>query len=155
MDKYKIDLEGVVNRVNAPKIYKLADVQSRIQRLGCGVVRFVDENNKVGLWKIMEDEDGSEYIGAMYEDNYKDVVKNSWTMESDKLKKTATIFYKNTPITNIVFAEIGIPEKEVDSFLRHLPERLAENKQVVQKMLNSIDKDYKASLVKQFPEILK
>jgi len=155
MDKYKVDLEGVVNQINAPKIYKLADVQDRIQKLGCGVVRFVDENNKIGLWKIMEDDDGSEYIAAMYDDNAEDVVKNSWSIETDRLNKTATIFYRNTPVTNIVFAEIGVPEKEVDTFLRNLPERLSKNKQVVQAMLNSIDKEYKASLVEQFPEILK
>lgn len=155
MDRYKVDIEKVVKEVTAPKMYKLANVQDRIEKLGCGVVRFKDDNNKLGLWKIIKDEDdGSEYIAAMYEDEPESLVSNSWTVEKDKINKSATIFYKQTPITNIVFAELGVPEKEVDSFLRYLPERLNENKQVVQAMFKSIDEGYKKSLIKQFPEIL-
>ena len=155
MDRYRVDLDEVVGQVNAPKIYKLASVQDKIEKLGCGVVKFVDENNKVGLWKIMKDEtDGTEYIAAMYDEEPEAIITNAWSIEKDHFSKTATIFYKKTPVTNIVFAEIGIPETEVETFLRHLPERLAKNKEVVRAMLKSVDVNYKASLVKQFPEIL-
>jgi len=155
MDKYRVDLDKVVGQVNAPKIYKLANVQDRVHKVGCGVVRFVDDNNKVGLWKIIKDEnDGAEYIAAMYDDESESIVSNAWSIEKDKFSKTATIFYKGTPITNIVFAEVGIPGNEVETFLRHLPERLAKNKMVVQTMLKSISSEYKENLIKQFPEML-
>jgi len=154
MDKYRVDLDGIVKQATAPKMYKLASVQDRIEKVGCGIVRFVDENNKVGLWKIMKDDDGSEYIAAMYEDEPENIVLGAWSVETDKMKKTATIFYKKAPVTNIVFAEVGIPDSDVESFLRHLPERLAKNKEVVRTMLSSIDAGYKSSLIKQFPEIL-
>lgn len=156
MDKFRIDLDGIAEKLNAKKMYKLADVQDKIEKIGCGLVRFPDESNKMSLWKIMKDKnDGTEYIAAMYEDEEKDIVSTSWSVETDRLVKTATIFYKNTPVTSIVFAEIGIPETEVRSFLENLPERLANNKEVVQSMLKSIDGNYRKNLLKQYPEIVR
>jgi len=155
MDNFKVNLDNVAKEFTASKIYKLADVQDNIEKIGCDLVRFVDENNKVGLWKIIRDEkDDSEYIVSMYDEESENIISNSWSIEKDKFNKTATIYYKTTPITNIIFSELGIPEMKVDSFLKNLPERISKNKEVVYAMLNNVDVAYKKDLIKQYPEIL-
>jgi hypothetical protein len=155
MDRYKFNIDEFTEKISTPKMYKLASVEDRVTKIGCGLVRFRYEDGKTGLWKIVKDEnDGTEYIAAMYDEEPDSLVSNSWSIEKDKFNKTATIFYENVPVTNIVFAEIGIPEIEVHSFLKNLPERLKNNKKVVQAMLNSVNKEYKEELIKKFPEML-
>jgi len=154
MDKHTINFDGLYTHFTAPKIYKLADVEDRIERIGCGVVRFMDEKNKTGLWQINQDHDGNEYIAAMYDDvGSEEVVKNSWSVEPDRLNKTATIFYKNTPLKSIASAELNLGENEWKEFISHLPERLASSKNVVSIVLKSLDETYRDSILKEHPEL--
>lgn len=153
MDRYKVDFENVEKQLNAKKIYKLASVQDRIEKVGFGVVRFVDDSNKVSLWQIIKGDDGNEYIEAMYDEEPEIIEKNAWTIETDKNVKTATIFYKNTPVKKIAFGELGIPAKEVGDFIRHTSERLSNDISLVRKMLGTLDENYRNVIVKRFPEI--
>jgi len=155
MNKYNIDYDGLSNKFNAPKLYKLASVQDRIEHVGCGIVRFTDETNKVGLWQIQQDANGEEYIAAMYEDTDNDVIKQSWSVKIDRLRKSATIFYKNAPIKNVIFAQLGIQDSDVNNFVRFLPNKLANDKEIVAKMLNEVDDNYKQKLINNFPELSK
>lgn len=149
MEKFQVDIDGVLNKLAAPKQIKLASIpKDRIEKVGFGVVRYTDETNKTGLWQIEGDS-----IVAMYDDDKN--VNGNWAVESDKLNKSATIFYKNTQITNIKYAEIGIPAEDVVSFKRLLPERLANNKELVKTMLNSLDESYKNKLTTMYPELAK
>ena len=150
MDKYTIDYNVLDEHFNAPKRIKLADVKDRIEKVGFGVVRFVDEKNKTNLWQVVD----GEYIVAMYDDA-PEAKTGDWSIESDRLNKGATIFYKNTPIKSIAFSEFGIKEEEVGTFKKVLPARLANNNALVKSMLNNIDSDYKEELIGKYPELVK
>ena len=152
MEKFSIDFGALNQTINAPKKIKLAEVQNQIEKVGFGVVRLQNPNNKTNLWKIEDD-----CIVAMYEDedNLEKTasVKNEWAIETDRLEKNATIFYKNTPITSIAFVDMGIPQEEAPLMKRLLPERLANNKQLVKLMINSLDESYKSKIVSMYPEL--
>lgn len=156
MEKFSIDFGVLDKQINAPKQIKLAEVQDKIEKVGFGVVRFPNSNNKTNLWKIEGD-----CIVAMYEEDDEKIEKtasvknatNDWAVESDKLQKNATIFYKNTPITSVAFSTLGIPQDEVPLAKRLLPERLANNKQLVKLMINSLDESYKSKIVSMYPEL--
>ena len=153
MDKFSIDFDKLNKQVNAPKMYKLADLNpDKVEKLGAGVVRFTDESNKTGLWQIVADDDGNECIVSMYGDN-DEVVKNSWTVETDRFKKTATVFYKDTPVKEIPIQEIGIEKKEADKFALYLQERLAESHGMVRALLNDVEKSYKEKIQELYPEL--
>ena len=150
MEKYTIDFNALDQTINAPKRIKLADVKNRIEKVGFDVVRFVDDKNKLNLWQVID----GEYIVAMY-DEPKDVITGSWSVESDKSNKSATIFYKDAPIKSVAFSELGISEGEVNNFKAVLPERLSNNKDFVTSMLNSLDINYKKALFEKYPELKK
>jgi hypothetical protein len=124
MDKYKVDIDNLDKVINAPKKIKLADVQDKIEKIGFGVVRFLDNSHSPKLWQV----DG-DYIVAMYDEEKK--VQSDWTLESDKLNKSATIFYKNTPIKSLAFSEFNVKDDEVNTFKQIVVEKLANNKELV------------------------
>jgi hypothetical protein len=150
MDKYTIDFNGLDKELNSPKRIKLADVKNRIEKVGFGIVRFIDDKNKLNLWQVVD----GDYIVAMY-DEQGETTTGNWAVEADRFNKSATIFYKNTPIKSLALSEIGIEEKEINDFKKVLPERLANNKQLVASMLNSLDINYKKELLSKFPELNK
>ena len=148
MEKYGIDFGVLDKQLNAPKRIKLADVKDRIEKVGFGVVRFVDEKNKTNLWQVVD----GEYIVAMYDDA-PNATNGDWAIESDRLNKGATIFYKNTPIKSLAFSELGIKEEDVNTFKKVMPERLANNKALVRSVLNNIDATYRDELLGKYPEL--
>ena len=151
MEKYSIDFNVLDKEINAPKRIKLADVKDRIEKVGFGVVRFTDEKNKTNLWQVVD----GEYIVAMYDDPTDQQNKEgvAWSVESDKLNKSATIFYKNTPIKSVAFFELGVKDDEIKSFKEVLPERLATNKNLVKLMIDSVDQKYRTELFTKYPEL--
>ena len=148
MEKYTIDFERLDKNLNKANRIKLADVHNRIEKVGFGVVRFMDDRNKTNLWQVVD----NEYIVAMYDEPQLEAT-SSWSIESDKLNKNATIFYKNTPIKSLAFSELGIKESEINTFKTILPERLANNRELVRSMVNSLDGDYKDELLTKYPEL--
>lgn len=150
MEKYSIDFNVLDKEINAPKRIKLADVKDRIEKVGFGVVRFTDEKNKTNLWQVVD----GEYIVALYDDPTAQQKEGAaWSVESDKLNKSATIFYKNTPIKSVAFSELGVKDDEIKSFKEVLPERLASNKNLVKLMIESVDQDYRTALFAKYPEL--
>jgi len=152
MDKYTVDFNEIENHFKDKERIKLADVEGQIEKVAFGVVRFND-NVKTGLWEIVDGEDGNKYIAAMYDTDQKPTT-GEWSVESDKLNKSATIFYKNTPITSLAFNELGISLEDVPSFNKALPERLATNKELVSKMLSDLPTEYKSKIVNLYPELV-
>lgn len=150
MNKYTLNYEVLDKEINAPKRIKLAEVQDRIEKVGFGIVRFFDDKNKTNLWQV----DG-DYIIAMYDEDAQseNTKTGSWSVESDRLNKSATIFYNNVPIKSLAFSEIGVREDEVNTFKTVLPERLANNKELVKNMLNSVEQAYRDALINKFPEL--
>lgn len=147
MDKFKVDIEGLDKKLNEPKKIKIANVQHRLEKVGFGVVRFTDEKNKTNLWQVVD----NEYIVALYDEP--GLTTESWAVEGDKLNKSATVFYKNIPIKSIAYAEYDIKEEDINTFKKVLPQRLATNKDLVSKMINSLDEQYKTEILAKFPEL--
>jgi hypothetical protein len=152
MSKPFFDYAELDKAINAPKLIKKASVETKLEKLGFGLVRFVDDANKLNLWQVVQSEDGTEYIEALY-DNVEDTIKTAWTVEVDSFNKSATIFYNKTPIKNVVFAELGLDPSESMNFKKHLPERLAANKELVKSMVNSLDESYKTRVLALYPEL--
>lgn len=150
MDKYNIDFNNLDKQLNSPKRIKLASVEDRIEKVGFGIVRFLDDKNKLNLWQVVD----GEYIVAMYDDQ-NEATTGNWSVETDKLNKSATIFYKNTPIKSVAFSELKIKEEDAENFKKVMPERLANNNKLVNSMLNSLDINYKKELLNKFPELNK
>ncbi len=156
MDKYKLDVNELERNLSAPKMMKLADVQNQVHKVAFDVVTFRDSPET--LWKVVAGEDG-DYIVADYQvadmqltasDN-KEQVKTAWTVETDRLNKTATIFYKNTPITNINIAAANIDD--VEDFKHRIPNMLQKEASLVTKMINSLDQVHKVQVLNLHPEL--
>lgn len=158
MDKFKLDSNELESRLNAPKMFKLEEVKDQIRKVAFDVVTF--RNNPETLWKIVPGDDG-EYIVANYpvvEDSITanvqtENVKLSWSVETDRLNKTATIFYKSTPITNINLKSINVDDTE--DFKYRVPRLLSKNASLVNKMINGLDSDYKNQVLSLHPELKK
>ena len=156
MDKYKLDVNELERNLSAPKMMKLADVQNQVHKVAFDVVTFRDSPET--LWKVVAGEDG-DYIVADYQvadmqltasDN-KEQVKTAWAVETDRLNKTATIFYKNTPITNINIATANIDD--VEDFKHRIPNMLQKEASLVTKMINSLDEVHKVQVLNLHPEL--
>ncbi len=152
MDKYTVDFTEIDSHLKNRERIKLADVENQIEKVAFGVVRF-SNNVKTGLWEIVDGEDGNKYIAAMY-DTDKPATTGDWSVESDKMNKSATIFYKNTPITSLAFNEIGISAEEAPEFKKALPEKLASNQELVSKMISELPTEYKSKIVNLYPELV-
>jgi hypothetical protein len=147
-----VDYNELEKTLSQSKMIKFANVQDRLEKVGFGLFRFVDDTNKLNLWQVNKAEDGTEYIVALY-DEKSEVVKNSWSIEVDRFQKSATIFYKETPIKNVVFSEIGLNSSDANDFKKYLPERLASSQDLVNSMVNSLDENYKNKVLTKHPEL--
>lgn len=147
-----VDYNELEKTLSQSKMIKFANVQDRLEKVGFGIFRFVDDANKLNLWQVNKAEDGIEYIVALY-DEKDEVIKSSWSIEVDRFQKSATIFYKETPIKNVVFSEIGLNSSDANDFKKYLPERLASSQDLVNSMVNSLDENYKNKVLTKHPEL--
>jgi hypothetical protein len=157
MDKFSLDYgqldEHFVNR----KVYKLADVRDRIEKVAFDVVRFTDKDSIDGLWRIDKQGD-DEVIVAMYEDQPIEItasVKNPWSVISDKASENVNVFYKGEAVKKIALASVGIAKDDAKQFARNLPKMLVSNSALVRKMVNDLPKEDKSLLLSKYPELVK
>jgi len=146
MDKFKIDYNEVVKQLQPDQPIPLEKVANKIEKVAFNVVRYND-GNKTSLWEV---KDG--HLVALYDEEV--LEKQSWSVEPDKTGKYATVFYKDTAITNIKYADYKIESSEINNFTNLLPQRLANNTELVKKMLNSLDSNYKAKILETYPELV-
>jgi len=155
MDKFKLDHNELAKKLNGRKCYKLAEVSDQIKKVAFDVVTF--RNNPETLWRIVPGDDG-DYIVANYEDGdvlisesveEKDSIKQSWKVYTDRMNKTATIYYKNTPIKQISLQSIDDPE----DFKYRTPKVLSKNAQLVNKLINELDQNFKNQVLSLYPEL--
>jgi hypothetical protein len=158
MDKYSVDYEQLDVGVNPRKIYRLADVKSRIEKVAFDVVRFVDPEDIDGLWKI-ERRNDEEVIVSMYEDDNSIEItassKSAWAAIPDKTKNYVSVYYKGEPVKKIALASVGLKQSDAYMLARTLPNSLASNPALVRKMVNELGSEDKELLVKKYPELLK
>lgn len=153
MEKFSVDIDRLYKTINAPKRIRLDLVKDQLKKVAFDVVTFRDQPES--LWQITTGEDGNQYIVAMYSDSDNQKEVTAWSIQSDKLNKNATIFYKGTPVTSINFAQFGIKEEDVDDFKHSIPKALATNTNTVKSLLRSVDSVYSQKLASLHPELYK
>ena len=151
MPKFDLDYTKLDNSLNK-KAFKLADVQDKIVRVAFDVVRFKD-GNPDELWQIQNADDGS-FIVAKYDvDEVKTTPKTASVKNADwQVNASGTsldIFYKGFPVKKLA----GLPQGEVESIARLLPEKLATDKTFSKALLKDLSITERNHLLKMFPEL--
>jgi len=153
MDKYKINLNNLHKQLSAPKMIKYASVESQMRKIAYDVVVFRDNPEK--LWQIIDGDDGSQYIAAMYNDEDLGLEKSSsnpWSVEINRNKTSATIFYKATPINSVDLVKNAV--SDALDFKASVPKMLKESKTLVANMINDLDDEYRKQIISKYPELL-
>lgn len=146
------DYETLEKHVTNKKVYRLADVQDRIERVAFDVVRFRDSEGLEKLWVIQE-QNGEQVIAAMYDDEVcKEASVQNWTTIPDN-KGNVNIFYKNDPITRLAMSNLGIPEEDAASVSRYLPKKLSSDKTLTKALLNELHEKEREALFAKYPEL--
>lgn len=159
MDKFNIDFSKLDKIMNSPKVYKLADVKDKIEKVAFDIVRFRDNEDTEQLWRVEETVDGP-VIVAMYDSD--DMVSNSivseasqkthWAAVSDKFANV-NVFYKGDPITKFAASKMGIPDSEVGILCKWLPKKLASDHDLRMSLLKDLSESARELLVEKYPEI--
>lgn len=154
MNKFAIDYTSLQHNLDQPKCFKLADVKDKLVKVAFDIVKFKDADKSIdGLWQIRESPEG-EYIVAMYEEPELEVKASSnknWKVIASG--DSVNIFYKSSPIGKISLASIGIPADEGYLVENYLPEKLAENKSLVNGVLSGLSGQDRAELLSLYPEL--
>lgn len=136
------------------KAYRLSDVADKVEKVAFDVVKFKDGDFS-HLWQVNKADDGNEYIVALYNDDEQiektASLKNNWTILKDK--ENIHIVYKNEPIAKFAASYLGIKESDLDLVEEYLPNKLATNKSLVEKLLKSVGKFKKEELARKYPEL--
>jgi hypothetical protein len=124
MDKFSFDLGVLDQKVNAPKMYRLVDVQDRIEKVAFDVVRFKDSDDSTKLWQI-EDTPEGKVIVAIYDGASGEKKSESeWKAIPDK-SAGVQVFHKGEAIVRLSLKDYGIADQDVSTFCRWLPNKLA------------------------------
>ena len=152
MSNFKIDYSGLANKITK-KAYKLEDVKNRIERVAFDIVRFKDGDKGSDLWEVQSAEDGEQYIVSLYEP---EEVKTSsaWNVTVSKTAGDLQISYKGDPLVRISASKLGIPKEELYKAESYLPEKLSENKKLVNALLNELNKTAKEEVLNKYPELV-
>jgi hypothetical protein len=151
MEKFALDYNSLVTKIERPKEYRLADVKDRIERVAFDVVRFRDNEDTEQLWRIDERDDGP-VIVALYEEGEKtsESSEKKWEVLPDKKASCLHIYYKGDPIVKLATEDIGLPDAELEVIARWLPHRLEEDDRLRQLIL---DKSGDEELTRKYPEL--
>jgi hypothetical protein len=108
------------------------------------------------LWTLEEDDDGTSYLVAQYEDIEERPLesKSHWIALSDRDNKNVTLFYKDMAIQRFASSEFGFGNDDVHIFQRTLVEKLSSDRSFVEKLLKSQSEDTREALLSRFPELV-
>lgn len=156
MPKFSIDYQKLSDSVDyvQKKVFKLADVQHRLEKVGFDVVRFKD-GDPDELWQIQSADDG-EYIVAKYEsDEPKPESKTAskWEVLVSESSGDINIFYNGQPITKLGASQLGVSSEDVSTLRRFLPGKLSSDKNFVKALLATLDETSKEAVLKLYPEL--
>jgi hypothetical protein len=148
------DYDGLDKVINSKKVYKLADVQNKVEKVAFDVVRFVDSEDLDKLW-IIKDNGGEKVLVAMYDDDAPEINKAAsvkWAAVSDQYGNV-NVFYKGETITKLAVEKFGLNKDDAKSVCRFLPQKLANDKAFSASLLNQLSDSEKASLYTKYPEL--
>lgn len=157
-DKFTVDFDHLTQTVLPPqRIYRLADVEHRIEKVAYDLVRFRDNADTEQLWKIEEGADGP-VIVALYGDDgglktSESSIKNDWEAIPDK--KSMHIFYKGEEIISLNSEDLGIPVDEFDLVRRWLPRKLSSDQGLQKALLRKVASAGRELIAQRFPELSK
>lgn len=152
MQNFSVDLNQINEALNK-KAFKYEDVKHKLKKVAFDVVRFFDEPETGGLWKIQKNKDG-EVIVALYEEptiEKSASVKKNWNVVLDSSKSNIYITYKNSVISKIASSEINIPSEEIEAFAKSIENSVNSNFDLQKKILSEADQN----VISQFPEFSK
>ena len=149
------DYESLEQRVAVRKVYKLADVQDRIERVAFDVVRFRDSGGLDKLW-VVQEQDGEQVLVAMYEDD--DVQKEAtasarpWAVVPDNAGNVS-VFYKSEPIVRLAMTNLGLASEDASVVSRYLPEKLSSDRDLTNALLKELPSPDREALFAKYPEL--
>lgn len=152
MSKNSIDYSSLENKIYK-KAYRLNDVKDRIEVVAFDVVRFKDSDKSADLWQVQNAEDG-DYIVAMYQSDEIDKTAALWEVTVSKTAGDLHISYKGDPVVRIASSKLGIPKSELSKIEDYLPSKLANNKKLVNALLNELTGPAKKEVLNKYPELV-
>ena len=159
MEKFAVNYNNLQGDLS-PKsqTFTYEDVKDRLRKVAFDVVRFVEGDDISGLWQIQETDEG-EVIVAKYDDTSNFQVEKTasvhtnWGAFFDKSGENIHIFYKDSPVTKISLASVGIPVEDAPIVCEYLPNKLATNEMLMSNLLAEIPKTTLTELRKLHPEL--
>jgi hypothetical protein len=147
MNKFAFDYNELNKKLNAPKAYRLSDVQDKIEKVAFDVVKFKSDD-LAGLWKIEDTADGP-VIVALYDENVtKTASINDWKTISDK-EANIHVFYKGEPINKFAASAYGIDASSVG----WIADKLKEDYKFRASFLKTLTASDRELLLKKYPEL--
>lgn len=115
----------------------------------------MDSSPVESLWSLEKDDDGIQYLVALYSDEQSDniEVKSDWEAISDKKAENITLAYKNMPIQRFAAKEYGFTPEDAPVFQKSLVDLLNSDKAQVAKLLRSQGKERLGIIAQHFPEL--
>lgn len=151
MSKSLIDYDKL-HKTLTKKMFKLADVKDKIEKVAFDVVRFKDNDSAANLWQIQNADDG-DYIVALYEDEVEKKVESNWKVQINKTAGYVDFIYKQDPIVRMSSSRLGVSIKDLDKLPNYLPKSLSTNKNLVNSLLNELSPSVKKEVVRKYPEL--
>lgn len=155
MDKFLVNFNTLDTKINGPKVYKLADVQDKIQKVAFDIVRFRDNEDTEQLWRIEDSADGP-VIVAMYENSQEEgkvaeaSAKSEWAAVADS-STHVNVLYKGEAIKTIAASTMGLDD--VHLLCRWLPKKLASDSGFRSALVKDIPKESRELLLSKYPEL--
>src|SRR5665213_1952428 len=134
------------------KAYKLADVKDQIDRVAFDIVRFKSDDDTSRLWQIQSSVEG-DYIVTLYDEALVEKTASVWEVVLSKTANVLNVYYKGDPLVKVATSSLGIPETEINSIPRYLPQKLSENKSLVRALLNQLNEPAKQMVYSKYPEL--
>ena len=155
MDKHSVDFNKLDQTVNSKRVYKLADVSDKIEKVAFDVVRFRDNDDTPELWRIEDSVDGP-VIVAMYDEGEKQLTAEAsapteWNAIADG--SDVNIFYKGEALTRIASSSVGVPSDEVSLLCRWLPDKLAADDSFRKVLFKDMSKETRELVFSKYPEL--
>lgn len=152
MSKFAINYSSLENKIYK-RAYRLEDVKDDIEKVAFDVVRFKDDDNGANLWQIQSSDDG-DYIVSIYEPVEGEKIASNWAVSINKISGDMQVSYKGDPIVRLAHSKLGIPRTELSRAEQYLPRKLADNKKLVNALLNELNESAKKEVLSKYPELV-
>ena len=154
MYKFPVNFDSVSDSISKKRL-KYAEVKDQFQKI-CFDVFYRKGSNPENLWQIQQNaDDGNDYIVALYnEDEDKIATANAPPDWSVFIKNAELhIFYKKEHLCKVSAIDLGFVDKDLELAKQYLPRKLADNKNLVKILLNTIDPITRQNLSAKYPEL--